>query len=187
MGECRLIIGNGDIASALKDIDTSDRLYFVSGVSNSREFRQSEFNRERDLLMAQRWSEHLVYVSSLCVFYSNTLYAHHKREMEGRVKKFSRWTILRVGNITWGNNPNTLINYLHARRLAGQPLEIQDTERYIIDKDEFLYWVKMIPDWSCEMNVTGRRMSIAEIVKEYVEPDAFQQAVSRMTAIQIYP
>lgn len=162
-----MIIGSGDIASALRDVDDG-KLYFASGVSNSRETRESEFKRERDLLASQRWSRHVVYFSSLCVFYSNSQYAQHKRSMEHLVRGFSRWTIVRVGNITWGDNPNTLINYLCHRRSRGESLDIQNTERFIIDKPEFLYWVKLIPDWSCEMNITGKRMTIAQIVQKYV-------------------
>lgn len=46
-----MILGNGDIASALRPVDRPDRLFFASGVSNSSETRLSEFNRERDLLL----------------------------------------------------------------------------------------------------------------------------------------
>lgn len=178
-----MIIGNGDIGLALREIDSDDRTYFVSGVSNSREIRQSEFLREKGLLFEIKKAKHLVYVSSLAVYYLDTPYARHKRMMERLVKTLAHAlraesTIVRVGNITWGTNPNTLINYLRARKINGEPLEIQNTERYIIDKDEFLYWVKMIPDWSCEMNITGKRMSVAEIVERYVEPYCVLEAVA---------
>lgn len=174
-----MIIGNGDIATVLRDVDRHDRLYFVSGVSNSSETRESEFKRERVLLadtVNRNRGTHLVYVSSLAVFYSDTPYAEHKRTMERLVKKFSALrAILRVGNITWGSNPNTLINFLRGQKERGERLDIQDTQRYVIDKDEFLYWVGMIPPWSCEMNITGKRMTIAEIVREYVEPYAVRE------------
>lgn len=142
------ILGNGDIASALRQVDRDDRIYFVSGVSNSSETRASEFKREMDLLCRVAKHHHVVYVSSLAVFYSDTPYAQHKRAMERRVKRFAWWTILRVGNITWGSNPHTLINHLRGQKERGEKLDIQDAQRYVIDKDEFLYWVNMIPDWS---------------------------------------
>ena len=105
-----MIIGNGDIASAIKD--RKDLLFFASGVSNSRETRESEYRREIDLLLKQDKNSHIVYFSSLCVFYSNSRYAQHKRYMEKLVKGFRKWTIIRLGNITWGTNPHTLINFL---------------------------------------------------------------------------
>ena len=88
--------------------------------------------------------------------------------MEALIKQeFLRYTIMRLGNITWGTNPHTLINYFRQQLKADKPITIQNTYRYIIDKDEFLHWIGLIPDWSCEMNVPGRRMKVSEIVDEY--------------------
>ncbi len=161
------IIGHGDIASAL--IDRPDRLYFAAGVSNSGETRLSEYQRELKLLAAQPEDAHLIYFSSLCVFYSETRYAKHKRQAERIVRDlWPRYTILRLGNITWGTNPHTLINFLRARHAAGLPLDIQLAYRYVVDRDEFRHWLGLIPDWPCEMNVPGRRMTVQQIVDEFV-------------------
>lgn len=164
-----MIIGNGDIASVIKDRD--DRIYFASGVSNSQEIRETEYRREKDLLITQNWEKHLVYFSSLCVFYSTSRYAWHKRQMEDVVKNlFKPYTIIRMGNITWGTNPHTLINAIKNKIKNREQFEIQDVYRYIVDKDEFLYWMDMIPEWNCEMNIVGRRMKLRDIVKEYCYP-----------------
>ncbi len=166
------IEGSGDIGSLLKEhgVDRPDRIYFVSGVSNSQETRESEYQREKDLLLKQDRDKRLVYVSSLAVFYGDTRYTQHKREMEELIKsEFPQWTILRLGNITWGINPNTLINNLRNKLEAGDPIQIRDTTRYIATKDEFLHWVGMIPqDWNCEMNITGQPMKVRDIFKKYV-------------------
>jgi len=164
-----MIIGRGDIASILKDRE--DRLYFVSGVSNSAETRQSEYQREIDLLLQQDKNKHIVYVSSLCVFYLDSQYARHKRLMEELIKEnFKYHTILRIGNITWGSNPNTIINNMYNKIKNGLEVEIRDEYRYIVDKDEFIYWVNMIPPWNCEMNVPGKRMKIKEVIEVYIKP-----------------
>ena len=169
MRERLAIIGDGDIAGAIELEERDTKLYFASGVSNSQETREIEYQRERDLLLGQDRSRHIVYFSSLCVFYLNTRYARHKREMERVVKdKFNHYTIMRIGNITWGNNPNTIINYFKRQKAEGKPLEIQDAYRYVTDAEEFHHWMKMIPTWNAEMNVPGRRMSIREIVEEFV-------------------
>lgn len=161
-----MIIGHGDIASVLPD--KKNRLFFASGVSNSQEKRESEYTREKKLLLKQDRKSHLVYFSTLAVLYGKNRYVQHKKEMESLVKQeFPEHTIMRLGNITWGTNPHTLINYFRLQLKRGKPIKIQDTYRYIIDKDEFLHWIGMIPDWSCEMNITGRRMKIKEIVDEY--------------------
>lgn len=170
-----MIIGNGDIASVLPKRD--DLLFFASGVSNSQETREEEYVREVELLRQQSISNHIVYFSSLSIFYNDTRYTEHKRQMESLVKMwFEHYTIVRLGNITWGTNPNTLINHFKEREKHGLPLEIQDTYRYIVEKDEFLHWINLIPSWICEMNITGQRMKVADIVKKYcnnIEPKLY--------------
>ncbi len=158
-----MIIGSGDLAGVLPERD--DLLFFASGVSNSQETDESEYAREVDLLLKQSRASHIVYFSSLATFYSETRYAIHKIVMEEFVKnKFLHHTIIRLGNITWGNNPNTLINYLKAHPDA----EIRDEYRYIVDKEEFLHWIDLIPIWDCEMNIPGRRMKVQEVVDEFI-------------------
>ena len=90
--------------------------------------------------------------------------------MEGLVKKeFPMYTIVRLGNITWGTNPHTLINYLSNKVKKGGAVELQDTTRYVAEEDEFLHWIDLIPqDRNCEMNVTGQPMKVTEIFKKYV-------------------
>jgi len=163
-----MIIGHGDIASVLPD--RKDLVFFASGVSNSSETRESEYKREVSLLMQQNKNKHLVYFSSLACFYKpHSRYAKHKIHMEDLIKtNFKRYTIIRMGNITWGTNPHTLINFLRLRHQQKLPLEIQNTFRYIIDADEFLHWINLIPRWSCEMNIPGRRLTVKQIVDEFV-------------------
>lgn len=156
------IIGDGDIAGVLPDRD--DLVFFASGVSNSGEIDESEYKREIALLSRQDRNRRLVYFSSLAVFYSESRYATHKRAMESMIKKFSKYyCIVRLGNIDWGTNPHTLINYLRAHPEA----EIKDEYRFIISKEEFLLWINMIPPWNCEMNCPGRMMTVQEIKNEY--------------------
>lgn len=161
-----MIVGDGDIASALKD--RKELLFFASGVSKSKEKKQSEYQREIDLLFKQDKSKHLVYFSSLCIFYSKSRYAKHKVHMEELVKKnFNRYTIIRMGNITWGKNPYTLINYLRIHPEA----EIRDEWRYICDKKEFLHWINLIPKWNCEMNLPGKRLKVVDIVSKFIKKE----------------
>src|SRR3990167_10645429 len=142
-----MIVGSGDLASVLPD--RKDLLFFASGVSNSQEIRESEYTREFELLREQDQTKRLVYFSSLAIFYSDTRYTKHKKMMEEWVKRwFPKYTIIRLGNITFGKNPNTLINYFKDHRDA----EIQDVYRYIADKEELLHWINLIPDWNCEIN-----------------------------------
>lgn len=161
-----MIIGSGSVASALRD--DPGRLFFASGVSNSKETRESAYQREKDLLLEQRRDLQLVYFGSLAVFYEQTRYTQHKLEMEQLVKEFPSYAIVRLGLVTWGDNPNTLINSLKAKIKKGEPIEIRDTTRYVLDRTEFDHWMNLIPRWSVEMNITGQPMKVSEIVKKYV-------------------
>ena len=163
-----MIIGHGDIASAI--IDRPGFTFFASGVSNSGETRASEYGREVDLLSKQPRRAHLVYFSSLSIFEKNGPYQQHKRAMEELARRrFPLHAIIRIGNITWGSNPHTLLNHLRARHAAGLPLDVQDVYRYVIDRPTFQAVIANIPtDQSFEFNAYGRRLKVAQIVDEFV-------------------
>ena len=162
-----MIVGSGDIGTVLKEVDRDDVLFFASGVSNSRRLKESEYDREQDLLLDQDLNKHIVYFSSLSVFYSQSRYAKHKLKMERLIKnRFSKYTIVRIGNITWGKNPNTLINFIKGKLFREERLTVKNVYRYLIDKEEFLHWMGMIPTWSAELNITGRRIKVKQIVEE---------------------
>jgi hypothetical protein len=161
------IIGNGDIAGALQDVD-KDVLFFASGVSNSQETRESEYQREIDLLNEQGKDKRIVYFSSLGVLDGTSRYYLHKRTMEELVKLFPQYCIVRIGNIAWGKNPHTLINYFKDCVKNQKVFDIQDVYRYVVEKDEFLYWINMIPDFNVEINIPGKRMKVKEIFNKYV-------------------
>ncbi len=133
-----MIVGKGDIANILPDREGF--IFFASGVSNSQEKRLSEYKRERDLLMKQDSKKHLVYFSTLAVLYVDTPYTRFKKEQEKLIKEwFEHYTIVRVGNINWGNNPHTLINYFKNAMKNGDLYHVESVYRHIIDKEEFLY------------------------------------------------
>lgn len=157
-----MIIGNGDIASVLPE--TNDLLFFASGVSNSQETSIGEFRREADLLLEQSRHSHIVYFGSLAIFYADTPYTRHKRQMESLVQtEFDMRTIVRIGNIVWGDNPHTFINHFRMH----PDMKVRDEYRYVVDKPEFLHWINLIPPWNSEMNIPGRRMKVQEAIDEY--------------------
>jgi hypothetical protein len=157
-----VVIGHGDIASVIKD--RPDVTYFVSGVSNSRETRMSEFNREIELLMDQPRLRHLVYISTLSIYYADNAYVRHKKHMEQIIRNnFKSYTIFRIGNITWGTNPNTLINFLKYHPEA----VIQPVYRYLLSEKEFTHWVSMAPiGEKHEMNITGKCVFVPELAED---------------------
>lgn len=155
-----MVIGNGDIAAALKQIDREDVLFFASGVSNSRCTDVQAFEREASLMRSQDKTRHIVYISTLSIYYGESMYIDHKKYMENMVRAFDSYTIIRIGNITWGDNPNTLINYLRHNRDA----VAHQVYRYLVDLPEFLHWVGMAKvGEKQEMNITGRMVWVPDL------------------------
>jgi hypothetical protein len=163
-----MIIGRGDIASVLNDRE--DVTFFVSGVSNSNETRDSEFMREMELLDKQDRTKCLLYLSSISVDDTEKVggnkYLQHKRRMEMLIKSnFENYNIIRIGNITWGSNPNTFINYIKNKKSKGEPVQIKDEYKYVIDKEQLIMLTDNLP--SVGQNticVFGRMAKVAELV-----------------------
>ena len=168
-----MIVGHGDVASVLKDRE--DVTFFASGVSDSKCSSLGKFNREAKLLLQMPRNVHLVYFSTLSIYYTWNPYVAHKKRMEQLVKDlFQSYTIVRIGNISWGTNPNTLINYLKAHPKA----EIQNVYRHIISKEEFQYWMeKILVGERNEMNVPGKMVWVPDLVptglgkREFILPN----------------
>lgn len=163
------IIGNGDIASALKEaaVDNGHITYFASGVSNSAETDQKQFDREMAMILDQDSMKPFVYFSTLSIYYSDTPYTVHKRRMESLVKThFIFPIIIRIGNITWGANPNTLINYFKNKISKDELFNVQPVYRYLLSKDEFIHWMRLMrQDRPDIMNIPGTVTFVPDLVQ----------------------
>lgn len=157
------IVGNGDIASVLPD--RMGITFLAAGLSNSKNVTFADFKREQEMISMYR-NNHIVYFSSLCIYYSNSPYAKYKKDIEEYIKQTcDYYTIVRLGNITWGDNPNTIINYFKNNPNA----KVEDGYRYLVDKEEFLYWIGKIRYMTKDiMNITGKLTSIKEIYERSV-------------------
>jgi len=163
-----MIVGKGDIASVLNDREGT--IFFASGISNSNETRDSEFMREIELLDKQDRTKCLFYFSSISVDdiqkIGSNKYLQHKLRMETLIKSnFENYNIIRIGNITWGSNPNTFINYIKNKKSKGESVQIKDEYKYIIDKDQLVILADNLPligqNTIC---VFGRMAKVAELV-----------------------
>ena len=163
-----MIIGKGDIASVLNDREGVT--FFVSGVSNSNEIRESEFMREIELLDKQDRTKCLFYFSSISVDdiekVGGNKYLQHKLRMETLIKSnFENYNIIRIGNITWGSNPNTFINYIKNKKSKGESVEIKDEYKYVIDKEQLVLLTDNLPlTGQNTICVFGRMAKVAELV-----------------------
>lgn len=159
------IVGRGDIAQELYHVDKPFITFFASGVSNSKQEDEKEYGREISLLMQQPKDQHLVYFSSLCIYYSQTRYAQHKVYMERFIKdSFQTYTIVRLGNITWGKNQHTIINHFKWEHHKGRTPYLKNENRFLIGITEFTYWMQHLPiGTKNEMNIPGEMVSVNEI------------------------
>lgn len=139
-----MILGSGDIASILHDRDGA--LFFASGVSDSGCEDEAQFIREIKLLDQQNRDQFIFYFSSMQVFYSGSRYARHKVCMETLIKQwFDHYCIIRLGNITWGNNPRTFLNFIRNCRKEGIPVPIRDEWKFMSNKDQVLMITDNLP------------------------------------------
>lgn len=161
-----MIIGKGSIASVLTDRD--DLVFFASGVSNSACVDENEYEREFNLLKTVPADQHVVYFSNLGVYYKNDRYTKHKQDVEEYIRNnFKTYTIVRIEVCEWAKTPNTILNFFKRQLSEGIEPTIQDTTRYVLSLEEFLYWVGMIKSGvRNEMNIFGRKMTVAQIVEE---------------------
>lgn len=161
-----MIIGSGNIAKVLPDRD--DVIFFASGVSDSSCKNKNEFNRESDLLLSLNKNSHVVYFSNLGIYYKTDDYTKHKINMENLVRdNFITYTIIRFEVCEWVKNPTTILNVFKQKLKDNEKINIIDTTRYVIDLNEFLYWINLIPvGKKNEMNILGRKMKITEIIEE---------------------
>lgn len=139
-----MIVGSGDIAKILKDREGA--LFFASGVSNSGCEDRAQFKREKTLLMEQPKDLCIFYFSTISIDYKQSPYTRHKLSMERLIKSnWNHYNIIRIGNITWGTNPNTFINYLRNKKKMGEPVEYLDEYRFIVDKDQIRLLTQNLP------------------------------------------
>lgn len=160
-----MIIGNGLIANALQNIDSENFIFFASGVSNSLETRNSEFEREFSLLKdALKNNDNLkfIYFSTLSVkdqSKQDSHYVLHKLAMENYIKSNSKnYLILRIGNIVGnGGNPNTLFNFLKNQIKNNNEFSLHlKARRFLLDIEDIADFLK-----SRCLNISNKILNVA--------------------------
>jgi hypothetical protein len=161
-----MIIGNGSIAKVLEDRE--DIVFFASGVSNSACIDETEYIREFNLLKTVPLNSHIVYFSNLGIYYKKDRYTRHKQEVEEYIRNnYKSYTIVRIEVCEWVKTPTTILNVFKNQLKQGIEPIVQNTTRYVLSLEEFLYWIKLIqPGIKNEMNILGRKLTIAQIIDE---------------------
>ena len=163
-----MIVGRGDIASILNDREGV--IYFASGVSNSSEIKKSEFKRELDLLSMQDKTQCIFYFSSIAIDnkekFEVSKYLQHKKQMEDYIKNnFQNYNIIRIGNITWGSNPNTFLNYIKNKIKNDEAVYISDEYKFMIDKEQLLILTDNLPIIAQnQLSIFGKMVKVKDLL-----------------------
>lgn len=155
-----MIIGRGLIAKAFEQYkDNDDVIIFSSGVSNSSETKESEFEREESLLKENLLlNKKLIYFSTVSVVDGSlkSLYINHKIKMEKMISEnHNNYLIFRLP-IVVGNNANsiTFFNSLKDKINNGEELKVFNVSRYLIDIDDLSETLPILIDDISEKNKT---------------------------------
>jgi len=185
-----MIIGNGLMATACKEIDREDVLFFASGVSNSRETDSKQFNRERLLLkktITTYKDKVIVYFSTTSI--EDTLYVGHKNKMCDIVGTVPRYIILKLSQaVGVGGNKNNLFNYLKETIKKGDEMKVYlDMERAFIDVDDII----VLLDRLIGTNLYGihvfsyvEKMMVADIVRIMSEEMGISPIIKLITGVK---
>jgi nucleoside-diphosphate-sugar epimerase len=144
-----VVIGNGMVAKAFSKYSTDENIIiFASGVSNSKEQRSEEFEREFLLLsnvINDNKKSKFIYFSTCSIFdkqVSETPYVVHKKEVEDYIKKnCQNYIIFRLPTVIGSSkNDKTLFNNFKNKILNSEVMEIQKNSfRFLIDIEDLSY------------------------------------------------
>lgn len=175
-----MIIGNGLIAKSLSKYKDNDNiLIFASGVSDSKETRQEEFNREIKLIeecITNHKDKIFVYFGSTSSLLKNkNNYSIHKTNIENKIKNnFKKYIILRLPQVFGnGGNNNNLINFLKKNIIENKEILIyKNCYRSIIDVDDVaLITDILIKNYKSKkiLNISNIELSKVDSIINYLE------------------
>jgi nucleoside-diphosphate-sugar epimerase len=162
-----MIIGNGLLASAFASYaNYDDVIIFASGVSDSKETNESDFNREIELLkkvINDNQDLKIIYFSCVLADIIDNDYFNHKLNAEAIIKDNSNdYLIFRIPQIIGRTgNKNNLVNYFKNSIINGDEITIfNNTQRALIDIDDL---VKIVT--YCKNNSSRETLIISDIEK----------------------
>ena len=153
-----MVVGRGMIANAFFSYELSrDVVIFASGVSNSLLNEESDFRRERELLMQSIKSNPnaiIVYFGTCSVNdpeLFNTPYVIHKLEMERLIERECKnYFIFRLSQVVGRGSSPTLINFIVDRLEKRESFSVwKNSTRNLIDVED----VFKITDYLIQNNI----------------------------------
>lgn len=140
-----MIIGKGMMAHAFQKYQNdSSVLVFASGVSDSREDRESAFRREHDLLenALSEYSGAVFVYFSTCSIYDPSMqeshYVRHKLIMEDMIRRVHKqFYIFRLPQVVGATGSPTFVNFLFNRISSSESFDVwENATRNLIDSED---------------------------------------------------
>jgi nucleoside-diphosphate-sugar epimerase len=157
-----MVIGNGLIATKFSSYANNEQIIiFASGVSNSKDATESDFNREFDLLKntVEKYQNKLLVYFSTCSIYdadeNTSSYVLHKLNIENYIKiNALKFYIFRVSNLVGSSgNSKTVLNYFYAQIKSGNHFYLwKNAKRNLIDIDDMEKIIDYIIEKSYKKN-----------------------------------
>lgn len=135
------VVGNGLLGSTFKRSKSEDCIFFCSGVSNSLEVKESEFEREKSLLLQKLDNSKLfVYFSSVLASNKGNPYYQHKWNMEAMVANNSdNYLIMRLPQVAGAVDNETLLPSFIKKIICNQEVTVySNAQRCIIDVEHIV-------------------------------------------------
>lgn len=130
------VVGNGLLGSAFEGSKSEGCIFFCSGVSNSLEIKESEFEREKKLILQKLDNSKLfVYFSSILASNTGSPYYQHKYNMEEIVAGYSdNYLIVRLPQVAGVVDNGTLLPTFIKNIIRNQDISVyNDARRCMID------------------------------------------------------
>jgi nucleoside-diphosphate-sugar epimerase len=187
-----VIIGSGLLATSLSKLRHENSVLFASGVSDSRQVNEIEFERERELLLKSlknTGTSEFFYFSTCSIFdpsLTQSRYIGHKKRMEDIVLSKPSGRVIRLPNLVGPKgNPANLINYLTNSIKHSYPIEIQRyATRYLLGVDEMNTLFQGIVDHGNQKPVTSltppKNIKVTKVVS-IIESILGVQAITKLT------
>ena len=186
-----MIIGSGLLATSLSKLRHENSVFFASGVSDSRQVNEIEFEREKELLlksMKNTGTSEFFYFSTCSIFdpsLTQSRYIAHKKRMEDVVLSKPSGRVIRLPNLVGPmGNPANLINYLTNSIKHGHPIEIQrHATRYLLGVDEMNTLFQGVVDHGTQQLITSltppKNIKVTSIVS-IIESNLGAKAISKL-------
>lgn len=175
------VIGTGLLARAFSGAKfATDCVVIASGVSNSSERRQSEFEREARLVhrsILENIDQRILYFSTCSILQQvGTPYTHHKMEMEALVTKMAPvFHIFRLPQVVGLARNTTLVSHFVAGIIGERKIQLQrDAYRNLLGVTDVVRLVSHLASGSIGLNsiqhlAAAHSVSVVEILNSISE------------------